>query len=132
MWPIEVRNIGCMCLDARWRDGNRVNALTLAFRVLSNVLRGFVKGFESTRTILESIRNPPETDGHRDGGKVRCLSPVFLLVVWMNPSEPLRDGRRWQERDDPSVSYRTRLGWPYNRSNELIGRRDRHASCAFV
>ncbi|MED6108529.1 hypothetical protein PIB30_024865 [Stylosanthes scabra] len=29
-----------------------------------------------------------------DGGKVRSLSPVFLLVVWMNPSESLRDGRR--------------------------------------
>ncbi|MED6194059.1 hypothetical protein PIB30_024976 [Stylosanthes scabra] len=33
----------------------------------------------------------------RDGEKVRCLSPVFLLVVWMNPFESLRDGRRWQE-----------------------------------
>ncbi|MED6154021.1 hypothetical protein PIB30_107985, partial [Stylosanthes scabra] len=23
----------------------------------------------------------------------------------------------------PTVSYRTRMGWPYNRPNELIGRR---------
>ncbi|MED6197942.1 hypothetical protein PIB30_061573 [Stylosanthes scabra] len=32
MWPIEVKNIRCMCLDARWRDGNRVYALSLASR----------------------------------------------------------------------------------------------------
>ncbi|MED6160183.1 hypothetical protein PIB30_048912 [Stylosanthes scabra] len=36
------------------------------------------------------------------------------------------------QRDGPLVSYRTRSGWPYSRSNELISRRDRHASCAFV
>ncbi|MED6158598.1 hypothetical protein PIB30_034230 [Stylosanthes scabra] len=29
----------------------------------------------------------------------------------------------YDQRDDPLVSYRTRSGWPYNRSNELIGRR---------
>ncbi|MED6212521.1 hypothetical protein PIB30_084211 [Stylosanthes scabra] len=34
MSPIEVTNIGCVCLDARWRDGNRVYALSLAFRVI--------------------------------------------------------------------------------------------------
>ncbi|MED6134425.1 hypothetical protein PIB30_036925 [Stylosanthes scabra] len=38
----------------------------------------------------------------------------------------------YDQRDGPLVSYRTRSGWPYNRPNELIGRKDRHASCAFV
>ncbi|MED6112235.1 hypothetical protein PIB30_059814 [Stylosanthes scabra] len=33
MWQIEVKNIGCVCLDAQWRDGNRVYALSLASRL---------------------------------------------------------------------------------------------------
>ncbi|MED6134001.1 hypothetical protein PIB30_033424 [Stylosanthes scabra] len=58
------------------------------------------------------------------------MKEMMIMIEMMDRSQgtPERVGKR----DGPLVSYRTRSGWPYNRSNELIGRRDRHASCAFV
>ncbi|MED6167762.1 hypothetical protein PIB30_005727 [Stylosanthes scabra] len=46
-WRLDVanwvKNIGCVCLDARWRDGNRVYALSLAsryeFRFISTIYK---------------------------------------------------------------------------------------------
>ncbi|MED6220225.1 hypothetical protein PIB30_042876 [Stylosanthes scabra] len=64
MWPIDVKNIGCVCLDARWSDGNRVYALSLASRVdSSNVLQtpNFSKCVESSLVREESIRILAET-----------------------------------------------------------------------
>ncbi|MED6159089.1 hypothetical protein PIB30_039146 [Stylosanthes scabra] len=69
--------------------------------------------------------------------------PLLCLSSWESEVRLQRDGRKfgspscfppgYDQRDSPSVSYRTRSGWPYNRPNELIGRRDRHASyCRFT
>ncbi|MED6206815.1 hypothetical protein PIB30_030261 [Stylosanthes scabra] len=88
-----------------------------------------------------------------EGGGKRLLSSVFLLQLKCDSRETMRrygipfsvylpvDGGRfgspscfppgYDQRDGPLVSYWTRSGWPYNRTNELIGRRDRHASWAF-
>ncbi|MED6212769.1 hypothetical protein PIB30_086737 [Stylosanthes scabra] len=95
------------------------------------------------------------------GGGKRPLSSIFLLGLKCDSRETVRrydrspslfillesevhlqrDGGRfgspscfppgYDQRDGPLVSYQTRSGWPYNRSNELIGHRNRHASFAF-
>ncbi|MED6204446.1 hypothetical protein PIB30_009187 [Stylosanthes scabra] len=74
---MEVENVGWMCLDARWREGNRMLALSLASRfsikmnrfVDSQVDSLSLKTFEdskclsseSTLFFIESIRLLPES-----------------------------------------------------------------------